>query len=75
MTTIDVIFRVFEDGDVIALWEENTQSKWLMCYQHIGQHGEASRELVDELRPATQEEKEGLILELNSIGYIVIDLE
>lgn len=76
MTTVNVNFRVFDEGDVIALWEEDgSNDKWLQSYQHIGQHSDASRELIDDLRPATQEEKASLISELNSIGYVVNDLD
>ena len=71
---IKVYFRVFDEGDVIALWEDEG-GEWMQSYQHIGQHSEASRELISELRPATKEEKADLILELNSIGYTVNDLE
>lgn len=75
MTAINVMFRVFEESEVIALWEDESCGEWIQSYQHIGQHSEASRELISELRPATQKEKAGLILELGSIGYIVNDLE
>ncbi len=40
-----------------------------MSYQHVGQHGAASSELVRELRPATPAEYADLLAELKDIGY------
>jgi len=54
---LDVVFRAFPDGDVIALFpgvEEGSGS--IMSYQHIGQHAAASRSLTHQLRAATQAE-------------------
>jgi hypothetical protein len=67
-----VIFRKFKDGDIIALFPElqadmsrgNCQS-----YQHVGQHGAASYDLVNNTKPATKEECANLAAELTSIGY------
>lgn len=69
---INVYFRKFEGGDVIALWDEyNSDYRWISSYQHIGQHSEASRDLITDLEPATQEEYTPLLRELESIGYEV----
>ena len=72
---IEVYFRVFDDGDVIALWDEPFGGGYISSYQHIGQHSGASPDLIVELRPATGPEKAPLMVELLSIGYSVIDLE
>lgn len=66
-----VYFRKFEDGDVIALWDDGYSSQWISSYQHIGQHSEASRELITELAIATPGEYGPLLKELESRGYRV----
>lgn len=71
---INVHFRVFPEGDIIALWEEDSSHKWISSYMRIGQHGEASRDLIHELEPASKEEYESLLRELGSIGYDVVVL-
>lgn len=63
-------FRVFPEGDVIALWEDKASSpKFISSYQKVGQHSYACRSLITELRPATTEETKPLANELQSIGY------
>ena len=66
-----VKFRIFEDGDVIALFiNEVWDSKGnISSYQRIGQHGAASPELVDDLKRATPKEYGLLLKELETIGY------
>ena len=69
---INVIFRKFPEGDVIALlsgYECNLNM--IMSYMHIGQHGEASIDLIDELDTCTNQEIKALLDELTSIGYDV----
>lgn len=39
----------------------------IMCYQHIGQHGEASLDYYNSLRPASPDEYADLLAELKSI--------
>ena len=69
---IVVYFRKFPDGDVIALWDDGSTNPGLIAsYQHIGQHSEASPDLLEELEPATPDEYESLLNELESAGYIV----
>lgn len=67
-----VIYKVFPEGDVIALFPEfpGDMNPYETCesYQHIGQHGAASVGLAS-LRPATPTEVDPLRLELESIGY------
>ncbi len=67
----NMVFRVFPEGDVIAIFidEIADHKNNLMSYQHVGQHGACSPELIDELRPATLEEADDLKAELLSLGY------
>lgn len=71
MESINVYFRKFEDGDVIALWDDGDHGPWITSYMHIGQHSEASRELITDLAIATHGEYGPLKHELESIGYSV----
>lgn len=70
-----VIFRKFSDGDVIALFPElpGDLNPYRTCesYMHVGQHGAASVELVDNTTPANPEEYADLLEEIESIGYNV----
>ena len=66
-----VIFRVFADGEVLALfpfikWNERGD---ILSYLHIGQHGPASRNVVTATRPATKKEYTPLMRELRRLGY------
>jgi len=65
-----VIFRNFPDGDVIAFFPTEIGAPgYIMSYQKIGQHGDASPELIDELEVSTEEQYRSLKLELETIGY------
>lgn len=68
-----VIFRKFKDGDVIALFPTiaGDYNPYVTCqsYQHIGQHGAASVDLVYSTKLATPDEFKALQDELVSIGY------
>lgn len=66
---LDVVFRVFPEGDVIALFPSERDRNMIMSYQHLVQHSLASPELVRELRPATPAERANLLAELKRIGY------
>jgi len=67
---LDVVFRVFPEGDVIAIFPDQDFARGqVLSYQHLGQHGGASPELVRELRPASRKEYAPLLAELKSIGY------
>lgn len=72
---VDVVFRKFPDGDVIALFPNERYGKYIMSYEHIGQHSEASPALIDELEPATEVEYADLLDELKRIGYIPLIIE
>jgi hypothetical protein len=70
--SVDVIFRKFPEGDVIAFISGyNCNPGMMMSYQHVGQHGEASVDLIDELEPCTEQEIKAPLDELTSIGYDV----
>lgn len=71
-----VKFSKFPDGDIVALFplEEWNRSlkpsdKHIASYQHIGQHGGASVELLTELEECKPHEYHGLLCELTGIGY------
>ncbi len=68
-----VSFRKFPDGDVIALWDDNSASTgFITSYQHIGQHGDASPQLLGDLETSEPEEYQPLLDELENCGYLVI---
>lgn len=66
-----VCFRVFPDGDVIAIFPDEAwdSSGNLASYQHVGQHGACDPGLLTELRMATAKEWLPLFNELVSLGY------
>lgn len=72
---IAVHFRKFDDGDVLALWDDGEGFGWVSSYQHVGQHSYADAELIIELAEATQHEYTPLLRELESIGYDVTVVE
>lgn len=68
--SIKVVFRVFPEGDVIALicgTACDCNPGNVMSYQHVGQHSEASRDLGRNLRLATPAEYSDLQRELAGI--------
>ena len=69
-----VVFRKFNDGQIIALFPELPCDDRgnITSYMHIGQHGPASRFIVQNTKPAKPEEYADLHAELQRIGY---DLE
>lgn len=69
---MNVVFRVFPQGDVIALFCGTASDRNpgnVMSYMRIGQHGEASRHLGRNLRLATPEQYAPLLRELRSIYH------
>ena len=67
-----VIFRVFREGDVIALFPEiaaNENVGICLSYQHVGQHGGADLMGMMRLRKATRAEYAPLASELRRAGY------
>lgn len=76
MNKINVAFRKFEDGEVIAIFPNiypvaKDSKAEVMSYMHVGQHGMASECLVNELEKASKEEYTPLKKELEMIGYSV----
>lgn len=69
---VNVAFRKFPDGDVIAFISGYPCNHGMvMSYMHFGQHGEALRELQEELEAIPAAEYADLLSELTSIGYAV----
>ncbi len=72
METERVIFRKFNDGDIIALFPDlvgDINNRYCLSYQHMGQHGSAAPELVYVTKLATEDEYRELKEELERIGY------
>lgn len=69
--TTKVIFKKFIEGDIIALFpnEIADPNNNIMSYQHIGQHGAASPDLLHGLEDAKPSEYNDLLKEIISIGY------
>jgi hypothetical protein len=68
-----VVFRVYKDGDVIALFPDLHDVQGITSYMHIGQHGAADYGLVmSQTKPATVEQYAALARELQQIGYTLI---
>lgn len=67
------VFRVFPEGDVIALFPADAAgSTYGDCtsYMHVGQHSAADyHHVVASTRPAEPEEYESLLRELEQVGY------
>ena len=65
-----VVFRKFNNGDVIALLQDNPSNIGMVdSYMHIGQHGEASVEIINNTTLAKKNEYKALFKELTEIGY------
>jgi hypothetical protein len=74
--TVKVVFRKFDNGDVIALFPEEEQGRGLITsYMEIGQHSDASKSLITDLEPASKEEYAELAAELKRIGYDIVIAE
>jgi hypothetical protein len=73
-----VHFRVIE-GEVIALFPDDKRDPcgaYIGSYMHVGQHGNASQALVDELPAATLEQYGALKRELESEPFkYVLDIQ
>lgn len=66
-----VIFRKFDDGDIIALFPTVPGDTIETClsYMCIGQHCAASLEIISGTKLANECEYKDLLTELQSIGY------
>jgi hypothetical protein len=72
MTTRMILRRWRDTGDLIALMPDIDEGPGLFqSYMRIGQHGAASRGVVDRTRPVdpTDDDAVALLRELRSIGY------
>lgn len=72
---MNVVFRKFKDGEVIALFCDTANDcnpGCVMSYMHVGQHSEASRNLGQNLRLASPEEYAPLLRELRAIYKPVV---
>lgn len=71
--TVDVVFRVWEGGVVIALMPgqpADTEGRYCTSYEHVGQHGGADyRGVLQRSRPARPEEYADLLAELTTAPY------
>ena len=69
----DVIFRKFNDGEVIALFPgmAGDHNPYHTCgsYMHTGQHGSAGLSITKSTKLATKTEYSGLENELWGLGY------
>ena len=67
-----VIFRKWQNGDIIALFPEDpsdVHGRYCNSYMHVGQHGGADYGLINTTKPATPTEYKDLARELRQIGY------
>ena len=72
MDKTKVVFRKFKDGDIIALFPEQSyrHNYTTGSYMHIGQHGDCDyHNIISMTRPATPEEYKDLYQELEILGY------
>lgn len=64
-----VTFRKWKDsGDVIAFFPDQRDGQYIVSYEHVGQHGNASYPHPQTV-PASPDEYAPLLAELKSIGY------
>ncbi len=68
---LKVVFRKFNDGEVIALFPEftNKRNYTIDSYMHVGQHGECDPLIVNDTKLATEEEYKTLLNEIKSIYH------
>lgn len=67
---MDVVFRKFKDGEVIALFCDSAKDcnpGYVISYLHVGQHGEAAADIGRTLRLAKPREYAALLAELTDI--------
>ncbi len=67
---IKVIFRKFDDGQIMALFPNKIEGNGLInSYMAIGQHSSASVDLVEELDTCNSREVAQGIKMLQAVGY------
>lgn len=69
----DTIFRAWPNGDVIALFPRIPADNRgnVLSYEHVGQHGAASPDIVHRTKPASPATYDALLRELRGRGYNV----
>jgi|SRR5262245_31044721 len=74
VTPTRCVFRIYPAGDVIALLLDlEANPGHVVCYQHIGQHGEASYPaVIAQTTPAKVDQYMPLFRELQGRGYAII---
>ena len=71
METTKVIFRKFKNGEIVAIFPDESWGYGLVTsYMHVGQHSEADyNHIVSVTKLATKSEYAPLLKELRRIGY------
>ena len=70
--TLNVIFRKFKNGEVIALFPQftNKRNYKIESYMHVGQHGEVDHHaVIQQTKPTKEEEYRTLLNEIKSIYH------
>lgn len=70
-TETKMAFRKFPDGEIIALFVDDVDTRFQSCesYMFHGEHAPAELTLIESLEPAGEEEYRDLKLTLESRGY------
>jgi len=66
---MEVVFRKFKEGDIIALFPDTLSRGNIESYMHVGQHSMADVTIVYDTKLAKPEEYADLLAELIRIGY------
>jgi len=78
-TPIQVVFRKYSNGDIIALFPfepADYEGKFCMSFMHVGQSsGADARHIINTTTPATFDESKALREELSSYPYNFILIE
>lgn len=72
MDKTKVVFRKFKNGNIIALFPEQSYRRNYVTgsYMHIGQHSDCDyHTVIGMTKPATPEEYKDLYQELEIVGY------
>ena len=74
-----VVFRVYRQGEVIALLPElpgDAAPDSCVSYLHVGQHGSADYEFVISITsPATEKQYRSLKAEMEALGYSLLPVK
>ncbi len=64
----DVVKFIKYNGEILALFPNNKHGKYILCYAHLGQHGEAHQDLLSH-KSVAENEYIALASELRELGY------